>query len=793
MLIEDDSQSTWNSASFPPVIVHPESLAYLIYTSGSTGKPKGVGVSHRALSDQVNIAINYFDLTSQDRVLLFSSLNFDGFVEQLFPALCVGAGVVIRGNDVWDSETFYQEVQRTGLTIADLSTAYWYMLIQDWAERAKNELPDYGSLRHISASGEAMPPQGISAWQQAGLESVRLMNVYGPTETVVTATCLDCSEYISGQLPLPAAMPIGHGLAGKAMYVLNSHLQPNPIGVVGELFIGGSLLAEGYHKRPGLTAERFIADPFTNEPGARMYATGDLAYYRTDGTIEYAGRTDSQVKIRGFRIELGEIEAKLHALPQIRDAVVVAVADNQQLAAYLIPTETQIWDQGNDTQVMFVSEVKGYLAEHLPEYMLPSQISLLHEMPMSPGGKIDRNALPKMNVFQTSYEAPETVLEQQLIDIWQEILGVERIGRNDNFFELGGHSLLVVRVLAQIRAKVSSELTMHEFMFNPTVKELANNLMGKANNALNKEPVVKLNSCSYDTKPLFCIHPVSGSVYEYYPLAMRLNEQRSVYGIMSLSYINAEWVDNDLDELVCRYLTYIKQVQPEGPYYLLGLSVGGLIATLITRKLEEKGDQVVFLGMVDTRRFDKKDRLMIDSKYSASVTNSSNVDKVYNSFNIDEGVADYLRIIDGMFSSVDFSELVSVYNSLVDQGVDFGLIKNEVIDFIAKKEGASIDCIARVIGDLQFDDEIRKTEQIRNRLSEITDQFSFEAVNVSPTYWFANLSQTALEQKHVREVIQEHVVSSCSTDFIHVEENHEKIIGHNDFIETLEKKLSCLQ
>jgi amino acid adenylation domain-containing protein len=376
----DGDDSAKVSKDFAPVSVHPENLAYVIYTSGSTGKPKGVAMSHRALLEHTYVAIDYFELTRADRVLLFSSLNFDGFMEQLFPALCIGAGVVIRGDEVWDSETFYQEALRTGLTVADLSTAYWHMLAQDFAKVGPR---DYGKLRQVNATGEAMPPQGLHAWRQAGLDKVRLFNTYGPTETTVTASHLDCQDYISGALEIPAMMPIGRGLSGRAMYILDNALEPSPLGVIGELYIGGGLLAEGYHRRQTLTAERFIADPFSQELGQRMYRTGDLARYQADGTIEYVGRIDHQVKIRGFRIELGEIESALQSSDVVRDAVVLAQESqgSKQLVAYIIPTDEALVEAESEQQHAFRAQLKEQLQTALPEYMVPAHLLLLTAFP----------------------------------------------------------------------------------------------------------------------------------------------------------------------------------------------------------------------------------------------------------------------------------------------------------------------------------------------------------------------------------------------------------------------------
>ena len=459
----EDTDLTACTSDAPLVDVSPLNLAYVIYTSGSTGMPKGVDISHAALSGHTDVAIGYFQLAAQDRVLLFSSLNFDGFIEQLFPALCVGAGVIIRGNEVWDSESFYREVIDNGMTVADLSTAYWFLIAQEFARKGPR---DYGRLRQVSATGEAMPPEGVKLWAQAGLSHVRLLNTYGPTETTVTASFLDCADYVRAERPLPALMPIGKPLGGRSMYVLDGNLEPVPVGVVGELYIGGPLLARAYHDRPALTAERFVVDAFSTQPGGRLYRTGDLVHSRADGVIEYIGRADHQVKIRGFRIELGEIEARLLQCAEVREVLVVTLdgANGKQLAAYLVPADPMLVVADQDTQKAQLANVRAQLKASLPDYMQPTFWILLAQLPLTPNGKLDRKALPAPDPTQahSDYVPPETELQNQLARIWQDVLKVERVGLHDNFFELGGHSLLATQVVVRVREQLAVDLPIRD-------------------------------------------------------------------------------------------------------------------------------------------------------------------------------------------------------------------------------------------------------------------------------------------------------------------------------------------
>ncbi|MET0266309.1 MAG: amino acid adenylation domain-containing protein [Duganella sp.] len=465
MLAVDQLQLDAQPTSNPQVAVHEHSLAYVIYTSGSTGAPKGVAVSHGALARHIDVSIEFFGLRADDRMLQFATLNFDGCIEQLFPPLACGAAVVVRGPDLWDSGAFYDAVIAQRISVVDLTTAYWAVLAQDFA--AFGPRP-YGALRQVHAGGEALPPEALHAWRAAGLAHVRLLNTYGPTEATVTVSTLDCAPYLAQGASLPAQMPIGAPLAGRSLYVLDADLGLAPVGVAGELYIGGELLARGYLNRPALSAERFVADPFAREAnaGGRLYRTGDLVRWLADGKLEYLGRIDHQVKLRGLRVELGEIEAALLAQPGVRAAVVTtqAGANGTLLVAHVA-------DGGSGLQG---AALRAALRKQLPDYMVPVAIMVLDALPLNPNGKIDRHALPLATpAGDGNYSAPQGEAEQALAQLWCEVLGLERVGRDDHFFELGGHSLAAIRVTALLSHRHGCTLPVRHFFETPTLAALA--------------------------------------------------------------------------------------------------------------------------------------------------------------------------------------------------------------------------------------------------------------------------------------------------------------------------------
>ncbi|HEU0077021.1 MAG TPA: amino acid adenylation domain-containing protein, partial [Longimicrobiaceae bacterium] len=442
----------------------PEHLAYVIYTSGSTGRPKGVMVTHRAVGRQAAAVRAGFGLRAGDRFLQFASVAFDAAVEEIFGALLTGAALVLR-TEAWleGAHAFWGRCGEFRVSVIDLPTRFWQLLLDE----PSAAVPE--CVRLLAIGGEAVEPAALRAWFGRDGYRPRLLNTYGPTETTVNATLGE----VAGD---PATWrSIGRPVANTRIYLLDGAGEPVPVGMRGELYIGGGQVARGYLDRPGLTAGRFVPDPFGSEPGARLYRTGDLGRWRAEGSIEFLGRTDFQVKSRGFRIEPGEIEARLLEHAAVRDAAVLAREDapgDRRLVAYCVA------DEGMD-----VESLRAHLAERLPPYMVPAAFVRLDAFPVTAGGKVDRRALPAPEgdaLATGGYEAPVGGTEEVLAEIWAEVLGVERVGRRDDFFELGGHSLLVVRVISRVRKVLEVEVALGDLFTRPVLTDFARELEARS-------------------------------------------------------------------------------------------------------------------------------------------------------------------------------------------------------------------------------------------------------------------------------------------------------------------------
>nr|WP_295826072.1 non-ribosomal peptide synthetase [uncultured Azospirillum sp.] len=440
----------------PGVPIHPHSLAYVIHTSGSTGAPKGVAVEHGPLAMHCVATAAVYDMGPDSRELHFLSFTFDGAHERWMTALTAGGAILLRDDSLWTAEQTYDAIRRHRLTHAGFPPKYLQQLAS-WAEQQGGEPPP---VQLYSFGGEAMPRAGLERLFRS-LRPRHAINGYGPTETVVTPLVWKGD---GSSLPDSPYVPIGRPVGDRSAHILDDDLNPLPIGVTGELWIGGGGLARGYLGRPAATAERFVPDPFGG-PGARLYRTGDLARWREDGTVEFLGRRDHQVKLRGFRIELGEIEAHLAAEPGVREAVVIAQDTDgvTRLVGYLVPAA------GHNTDA---AAVAASLAGRLPAHMVPARLMVLDAIPVTPTGKLDRAALPAPRWESDAQAAPSTPVEELLTRLWREALNTERIGVTDNFFEIGGDSIIALQIVARARA-AGLRITPKQLLERQTIAALA--------------------------------------------------------------------------------------------------------------------------------------------------------------------------------------------------------------------------------------------------------------------------------------------------------------------------------
>ncbi|MCY8657485.1 amino acid adenylation domain-containing protein, partial [Bacillus spizizenii] len=531
----------------------PLNTAYVIYTSGSTGVPKGVMIPHQNVTRLFAATDHWFHFSSDDIWTMFHSYAFDFSVWEIWGPLLHGGRLVIVPHHVSRSpEAFLRLLVKEGVTVLNQTPSAFYQLMQ--AEREQSDLGQALSLRYVIFGGEALELSRLEDWYNRHPENrPQLINMYGITETTVHVSYIELDRSMAA---LRANSLIGCGIPDLGVYVLDERLQPVPPGVAGELYVSGAGLARGYLGRAGLTAERFIADPF-GPPGTRMYRTGDVARLRADGSLDYVGRADHQVKIRGFRIELGEIEAALVQHSRLEDAAVIVREDqpgDKRLAAYVIPSLEDTID---------TAELRKYAAERLPDYMVPSAFVTMKELPLTPNGKLDRKALPAPD-FAVTGRGPRTPQEEILCDLFMEVLHLPRVGIDDRFFDLGGHSLLAVQLMSRIREALGVELSIGNLFEAPTVAGLAERLeMGSSQSAL--DVLLPLRT-SGDKLPLFCVHPAGGLSWCYAGLMTNIGTDYPIYGLQARGIGQREELPKTLDDMATDYIEQIRTVQPKGPY-----------------------------------------------------------------------------------------------------------------------------------------------------------------------------------------------------------------------------------
>jgi amino acid adenylation domain-containing protein len=575
--------------------------AYIIYTSGSTGQPKGVMVERGALSAHCRTIIKLWGLGPQDRVTQFSQYSFDASLEQILPALAAGARLVMRGEEIWTPRQLLHQLQSQQVTVMILPAAYWQQAVREWAQTpgALAGMP----LRLVVSGGEQLSRLGLQQWPRLGLPETRLLNVYGPTETTITATMAEIR-------PDDEWITIGRPLPGRTTYILDRRGQPVPAGVVGELYVGGGLLARGYLNRAELTSGRFVPDPFAGTAGARLYRTGDRARHLADGQIEYVGREDQQVKIRGYRIELGEVEAALSQYPGIAEAVVVVrpASRGPELAAFVVSrpgTQPGAQSGAQAGAQLDQADLRRFLRERLPAYMVPPVIEPLADMPWLASGKPDRRRLmdrPRQPTrTDEDYVAPRLPIHEQLVQIWEELLEARPIGITDNFFDLGGHSLLAAQLIDRIDQRYGKKVTLSGLFGKPTIEQLGEEL--EALDGPGEDPALRAKLQAVQETgsktPFFFLHgDWTGGAFYCYALARACGPEQPFYVLEPYVFGDREKVTT-MEAVADAHLEAIRAVQPHGPYRLGGFCNGGLLAYEMARQLEQQGERVEFLGLVN--------------------------------------------------------------------------------------------------------------------------------------------------------------------------------------------------
>ncbi|MBD2346873.1 thioesterase domain-containing protein [Anabaena subtropica] len=563
--------------------ITPDNLAYVIYTSGSTGKPKGAMNTHKGICNRLLWMQEEYQIDSTDSILQKTPFSFDVSVWEFFWTLLTGARLVIaKPGGHKDSAYLINLINQEKITIVHFVPSMLQVFLEN------RSVEKCTSLKKVICSGEALPI-GLQNRFFQHLEC-ELHNLYGPTEAAIDVTFWQCQKHSTLQ-----SVPIGRPIANTQIYILDADLQPVPIGEIGEIYIGGVGVARGYFNREELTNERFLVNPFPHSEFKRLYKTGDLARYLSDGNIEYIGRADYQVKIRGYRIEIGEIENVLSSHPEVRDAVVIARNDNaqeKQLVAYI--TYNSIKPQ--------LDNLRDFLKRKLPDFMIPSAFVMLENIPLTPNGKVDRKALPKPDVFSFreshNFVAPRNEIEAKLVQIWSDILHLPKIGVTENFFTIGGDSLKALLLISQIEQLFTKEIPLARLLMNPVIEDLAK-IIQDGNNHIHNSPLVPIKSKG-NQQPFFCVHPAGGHVLCYFKLAGYMGNDQPFYGLQAQGFYGDEEPLTRVEDMASLYVKTIREFQPQGPYRIGGWSFGGVVAYEVAQQLYRQGQEVSLLAILDS-------------------------------------------------------------------------------------------------------------------------------------------------------------------------------------------------
>ncbi|SDB42584.1 amino acid adenylation domain-containing protein [Pseudomonas sp. NFACC23-1] len=754
-----DADSTYPEHN-PDVPMHPDNLAYVIYTSGSTGKPKGALLAHHNVSRLFQATEHWFSFDHRDVWCLFHSYAFDFSVWEIFGALLHGGRLVIVPHAVSRSpQEFYALLCQENVTVLNQTPSAFKSLLQVACEPRQ---PLAHRLRQVIFGGEAIDVQSLRPWfERFGDQSPQLINMYGITETTVHVTWRPLSIE---DLHSETASPIGQPIVDLSWYLLDAHLNPVPKGCIGELYVGRAGLARGYHQRADLTASRFIPDPFDPLPGGRLYRTGDLARYRTDGSIEYIGRLDHQVKIRGFRIELGEIQARLQTLPAVQDCVVLTHdgPTGLQLVAYVIATQPP----SAELREGLLSALKA----QLPDYMVPSHLLFIDRFPLNANGKLDRKALPEpdASLRHSNYVAPRTQLEEALAQLWQQSLKVERVGVNDSFFELGGHSILAIELIANLKARLNITVRLQELLAHPSIVELA--LFISQKHREQTPCLVELNNAPASAPQLFCLHPSGGIVFCYQPLARKLQHRARTVGVMHRGFSEPHASPEAWREMIADYSREIVNAQPQGPYYLMGWSLGGTIALDIAATLESQGHKVNFLGLVDST--------IPEHLYPATLSRHRHLPGDEQADPASQDLLGAIEYFDLLFPTL--TERTATYRQ---QNPDSTV--QAFHEWAASQIEPGRGDLLSIVQSVK--DEVMNAQafSVHDRLLEAFDRFTFKPVRVRPSCWWTQAEKTPEELAFCENLIKGYSLTGELQCSVHSPLRHRSMIFDEGLLDSL--------
>ncbi|MCT0720702.1 pyoverdine non-ribosomal peptide synthetase PvdD [Pseudomonas aeruginosa] len=748
--------------SDPLPTLSADNLAYVIYTSGSTGKPKGTLLTHRNALRLFSATEAWFGFDERDVWTLFHSYAFDFSVWEIFGALLYGGRLVIVPQWVSRSpEDFYRLLCREGVTVLNQTpSAFKQLMAVACSADMATQQP---ALRYVIFGGEALDLQSLRPWfQRFGDRQPQLVNMYGITETTVHVTYRPVSE---ADLKGGLVSPIGGTIPDLSWYILDRDLNPVPRGAVGELYIGRAGLARGYLRRPGLSATRFVPNPFPGGAGERLYRTGDLARFQADGNIEYIGRIDHQVKVRGFRIELGEIEAALAGLAGVRDAVVLAHdgVGGTQLAGYVVA------DSAEDAECLRES-LRESLKRHLPDYMVPAHLMLLERMPLTVNGKLDRQALPQpdASLSQQAYRAPGSELEQRIAAIWAEILGVERVGLDDNFFELGGHSLLLLMLKERIGDTCQATLSISQLMTHASVAEQAACIEGQARESL----LVPLNG-RREGSPLFMFHPSFGSVHCYKTLAMALRDRHPVKGVVCRALLGAGREVPEWDDMVAEYAEQLLQEHPEGVFNLAGWSLGGNLAMDVAARLEQRGRQVAFVGWIDAPA---------PVRVEAFWNEIGPTPEAVPNLSVGEMRVELL----GVMFPERAEHIERAWSSICSATTDDEQRWTRMSDWAEAEIGAEF---ATLRSEIAQSNELEVSWELKQILDERLKAMDYPRLTAKVSLWWAARSTNAIQRSAVERSMAEAIGAERVEPVRVLDTRHDKIIDHPEFVQSFRAAL----